>query len=95
MRHGWLRRSRYGLICRGFGVASRSSQGEARYHMEGCGEIWRLGFGAFRFGSVSRSRHGTAWSGWVGYGAVRRSWQRAIRHGLAGKAGRSRFVSSG
>ena len=41
VRYGLLRRSRYGLICRGFGVASRSSQGEARYHMEGCGEIWR------------------------------------------------------
>ena len=50
VRHGLFRRSRYGLICRGFGVASRSSQGEARYHMEGCGEIWR-------------SRYGTAWSG--------------------------------
>ena len=62
VRYGQLRRSRYGLICRGFGVARRLSQGEVRYHMEGCGEIWRSGFGAFRFGSVR--------FGWAGHGGL-------------------------
>ena len=47
--------------------------------MEGCGEIWR-------------SRHGTAWSGWVEYGEVRsvgRGLERSgsIRYGLDGRSG--------
>ena len=69
--------------------------------------IGRSRFGAFRFGSVRFGWTGHGGQGRVGHvrvchskvrlgkASARRSWQRATRHGLAGKAGRSRFVSSG
>jgi len=76
VRHGLFRRSRYGLICRGFGVARRSSQGEARYHMEGCGEVCRSGFGAFRFSSVRFEWAGHGGQGRVGHVRVCRNMVR-------------------